>query len=360
MWVLPRNHQLSYLCAQDMVDSNLVSKEQLGRSISCLMWRSKPSLLRTWLIRWRKGGWVQYLFGRILKPSQQKSFEDALTSSLEDIRVNRSVLREKDSDQKIQGTCGLTSKDILKHYSTRQWFFSKMLKDISAKGSPKSSPIWKKWRTELSAEYSARLKLAHLTREKECLSWRTPAVLDPGITLDRSKCSVRIDSTGENSELGNSEHHGPPTSKNRRGIGEEQTERRLQELEGGCCEGLAESPTHDGWCISGRGEAFRLNKCGGGKWPARPGQKQFDWEEPRVVADQHGNGCDEGRECVTETRRDGSIREDRGKTKPELGRAVDGITDRVDRLRLLGNGVVPETAAKAFIVLFNKLFNEEG
>ena len=40
--------------------------------------------------------------------------------------------------------------------------------------------------------------------------------------------------------------------------------------------------------------------------------------------------------------------------EPQLGRVVDGCADRVDRLRLLGNGVVPQTAAKAWITLVNK------
>ena len=41
--------------------------------------------------------------------------------------------------------------------------------------------------------------------------------------------------------------------------------------------------------------------------------------------------------------------------EPGLGRVVDGCADRVDRIRLLGNGVVPATAAKAWITLQHKI-----
>ncbi len=45
-------------------------------------------------------------------------------------------------------------------------------------------------------------------------------------------------------------------------------------------------------------------------------------------------------------------------TEPDVGRVVNGAAFRVDRLRLLGNGVVPDTAAKAWIVLNDQLAKE--
>jgi DNA (cytosine-5)-methyltransferase 1 len=63
------------------------------------------------------------------------------------------------------------------------------------------------------------------------------------------------------------------------------------------------------------------------RWPARPSQPQHEWEEPRVT----------------------------GQTESKLGRATNGSSSRVDRLRLLGNGVVPATAAKAFVTLIQRV-----
>jgi len=79
-------------------------------------------------------------------------------------------------------------------------------------------------------------------------------------------------------------------------------------------------------------EMFRGNgEKGRVKWPSKQGELQFEWEEPRSVE---------------------------GKLNPNwveqlMGLPVGWTGDgpRADRLRLLGNGVVPHTAAKAWVVL---------
>lgn len=80
-------------------------------------------------------------------------------------------------------------------------------------------------------------------------------------------------------------------------------------------------PTERHW---EKGDAKITNNYCLGDWPSRPDERQKVFEEPRTV-------------------------------KSKLGRTTNGTENRVDRLRLLGNGVVPATAAKAFVTLLNRI-----
>jgi len=73
----------------------------------------------------------------------------------------------------------------------------------------------------------------------------------------------------------------------------------------------------DGEGCQGRGHEQRRPV----EWPARQGCAQRPYEPARCV-------------------------------EPSVGRDVDGLSQRVDRLRALGNAVVPEQAAKAFVELY--------
>jgi len=134
-----------------------------------------------------------------------------------------------------------------------------------------------------------------------------------------------------------------------------------------------------------------------GAWPSRPGQQQHAWEPPRVVGNaESGNGQrsaqgqarhfaqpDQGMGNANGSRpqerqgqggsglqgADSDGGEDASRqAQPTLGGDVDGAAcgldhadlsvscdSRVDELRLLGNGVVPATAALAFQTLWHEL-----
>ena len=108
------------------------------------------------------------------------------------------------------------------------------------------------------------------------------------------------------------------------------------------------------------------------RWPARPGEEQYDWEEPRVVADRTVKRCggrknkdrangeglseQEGEErSILRSETEGCCGDEQTETQSGLGRTANGVTHRVDRIRLLGNGVVPDTCELAFKTLIKQL-----
>ena len=109
-------------------------------------------------------------------------------------------------------------------------------------------------------------------------------------------------------------------------------------------------------------QAGRQTDQQGNQWPSRPGQPQYEWEEPRVVANtksRQQRGGAGNRTCGGQREQKEATTDNGRRYNPQaqsrLGRATNGPSRRVDRLRLLGNGVVPQQAEKAFRELI-KLF----
>jgi DNA (cytosine-5)-methyltransferase 1 len=96
-----------------------------------------------------------------------------------------------------------------------------------------------------------------------------------------------------------------------------------------------------------------------------------------ILADSNGVRCDRGQlpnrvsersmEIETQQRPEQSVvrsevkrccgkaRRAHWPPEPGVGRVVDGCPDRVDRIRMLGNAVVPQTAAKAWVTLNDRM-----
>lgn len=110
--------------------------------------------------------------------------------------------------------------------------------------------------------------------------------------------------------------------------------------------------------------------------------EQFGWEPPRTIRNKknmgnsHSKGLERCRRSILQGQNSRLTCTDRGfkesiecgQLEPSLGRESDGIADwvdyaklltaldsRADELRALGNGVVPQTAERAFCSLWKKL-----
>ena len=180
MWILPKQ-LLTSPSAPATEGSTLDYEEFCQLAEQSLMWRSKLSPLRTWLARWRRVPWMQRLSGQTLRPVIGRSFVTEWILSAAAIRANHSVRRETAKAAMTPDTSGLTSKGQLGLFD-QDTASLRTSKDTLPLGLKTSATTWESWVTSLRQEYSARLKSARLTREKEFSSsqkrWATPAARD--------------------------------------------------------------------------------------------------------------------------------------------------------------------------------------
>ena len=72
-------------------------------------------------------------------------------------------------------------------------------------------------------------------------------------------------------------------------------------------------------------------------WPSRRGEDQREWEPKRTIKSSLGGDADGSSDWM------------------DYGDLCESVCNRTDELRLLGNGVVPSTAERAFRVLWEKI-----
>ena len=176
MWILPKQLHTSHF-VPDTAALILDLAEQSQICEPSLLARSKPSLARTWSLKWKRDSWTQHLSGRILKPSHGQSFVTAWTSSLEVIPASHSQQQANDLDETTLDTSGHISQTEFA-LCDQESASLKTSKDTSHLDSERLLANWKALVTRLRGEYSVRVKSAHLTRESGSLSWPTANARD--------------------------------------------------------------------------------------------------------------------------------------------------------------------------------------
>ncbi len=183
MWIIPKNLDVS-ACVRATLELSWDLKELSRICERCFMWRSKPSLVRTWSQRLKRVGWMQHLSGRILKPSTDSLFETEYTSSLAVIPVKERALPANDSGEKTLDGFGRILNESFRQLDLFG-ASSRTSVDTLQLDSPKFIEAYGIWVTKLRQDCLQRQSAVRRTDGNGCLSWRSPAEQPAGISTDK-------------------------------------------------------------------------------------------------------------------------------------------------------------------------------
>lgn len=381
-WILPDRLITSH-CATDTEASTWEFIKSLAeKSAPSLLARSKPLPSKTLLQKWRKGKLIRVQSGLTYGLSLGTHFVEKWMSSQVDSLASPSQQPGSETPIPIQDTSSLQSTKE-SEYADLPLFSSKTSRESSQPNcrgtdgvTPQELPFcfmssasWKEWVTQQRQEYSARLKSAHPTSESGCSSWPTAAARDwkgCGNAVDRKDGKHRMDTLEAVVKFGQP----VPESHSTNGSRQE------------CADW--------GSIVDPFGEVMFAGSAS--TWPTpsicgnhnRKGASETSGDGLSTAAKQwatpqsrdHRSGGQERWENPEERSRNlndqlaTTSNTQNAKLNPRWVETLMGVpqrwtmpdpeqSNRTDELRMLGNGCVPDTVAKAFVTLAGRHLNHK-
>ena len=170
MWIyVPETYCQSALEAEDSISASTWRAKTLEQFV---MWREKPSLSRHWLKRWKQGGWIKRLFGRIYEPSTARLGVESWIRSLAESRASLIPSPDFSAERTTSETSGPTPQESLPISSPVEssWKMFQASLHITLN---ESGQTYEQWVTQLRRDYFRRLRSAQAINGSDSSYWPT-------------------------------------------------------------------------------------------------------------------------------------------------------------------------------------------
>jgi len=190
MWIyVPETYCQSALESEDSISASTWRAKTLEQFV---MWREKPSLSRHWLKRWKQGGWIKRLFGRISEPSTARLGVESWIRSLAESRASLIPSPDFSAERTTSETSGPTPQESLPISSPVESSW-KTFQALWAISTNELGQTYEQWVTQQRRDYFRRLRSAQAINGSDSSSWPTPRAADWKLDVDPEKSVERME-----------------------------------------------------------------------------------------------------------------------------------------------------------------------